>query len=110
MVDTESNRHSLETLKQQLGLDYINIENEMFVKREIVYNYNEDQFFCDLMDIEDTYYEEFSFRIRKKKEGLPQLSFYPNYIVYIYNKQYGMEVETRSENESMEAEFEDMGI
>lgn len=111
MVNTESNRHSLQMLKDSLQLDRIDIENDMFIKREISYNYNEDQFFCDLMDLEDAYFEEFSFRICEKKNN-PQISFYPNYIVYIYNKQYGLEDSSGDENtdESMEDEFQEMGI
>ena len=110
MVNIESNRHSLQSLKEQLDLDNIDLENEMFVKREVVYQYNEDQFFCDLMDLEDAYYEEFNFRIREKKNN-SQLSFYPNFTVYIYNKQYGLESETDSNSsKKMEEVFEDMEI
>ena len=106
MVNIESNRHSLQTLKDQLKLDDIDTEIDMFVKREILYNYSEDQFFCDLMDIEDAFYDEFNFRIREKKDN-SQLSFYPTFIIYIYNKQYGLESGT---DESMEEEFENMEI
>ena len=111
MVNVDSNRNSLQTLKESLQLDSVDMENEMFIKREINYNYNEDQFFYDLMDTEDAYFEEFSFRINEKKNN-SQLSFYPNYIVYIYNKQYGLEGSSGGETtgESMEDEFHEMEI
>lgn len=110
MVNTDQNRHSLESLHEQLNFDSINIDEDLFIKREIMYNYDEDQFFFDLMEIEDTFYDQFNFRIREKKNN-SQLSFYPNYIIYIYNRQYGLESENETNSShDMDEDFQDMEI
>lgn len=110
MVNTDPNRHSLESLHEQLDFDSINIDEDQFIIREIMFNYSEDQLYFDLMEIEDTFYEQFNFRIREKKNN-SQLSFYPNYIIYIYNRQYGLESENETDySDDMNEEFQDMEI
>ena len=114
MVNTEPNRDSMNNMLSQLKVETIDIDNDVFIKREIVYCYGEDQFFFDLMDIEDTFYEQFSFRIGEKQNNL-QLSFYPNYTIYIYNKQYGLEDDEEEDDdedntEEIEENFDGMEI
>lgn len=77
MVNTGKERHSYQSFSQQIL--QANFDND-FAIVSMIYNYNDDQFYYDLMEFEFEYKDRFQIKIKPIKD---MLSVFPNYKIYI---------------------------
>ena len=84
MVNTMDGRNSFENLISKIKL--AKYENG-FAVIELNWNYNDEQFFYDMMDFEYKYGAQYLLKFKSINNNNNHISCWPDYKIYVYRRQ-----------------------